>query len=67
MEAQEIKKPIFSVKNVTMDFKVARKGFLAKKSTIRALNDISFDLYPGEALAIVGESVVVSLQFVELP
>ena len=31
MEAQEIKKPIFSVKNVTMDFKVARKGFLAKK------------------------------------
>ena len=56
MEVQEIMKPIFSVKNVTMDFKVTGKGFLGKKSTIRALNDVSFDLYPGESLAIVGES-----------
>ena len=56
MKVEEIVKPIFSVKNVTMDFKVTGKGFLAKKSTIRALNDISFDLYPGESLAIVGES-----------
>ena len=56
MKAQEIIEPIFSVKNVTMDFKVDRKGFFAKKNTIRALNDISFDLYPGESLAIVGES-----------
>ena len=56
MKAQELVKPIFSVKNVTMDFKVAKKGFFSKKSTIRALNDISFDLYPGESLAIVGES-----------
>ncbi|MCR1951231.1 ATP-binding cassette domain-containing protein [Clostridium sp. DSM 100503] len=56
MEEQELVKPIFSVKNVTMDFKVAKKSFFSKKSTIRALNDISFDLYPGESLAIVGES-----------
>ena len=39
MKAQELVKPIFSVKNVTMDFKVAKKGFFSKKSTIRALND----------------------------
>lgn len=56
MKVEEIVKPIFSVKNVTMDFKVSGKGFLGKKSAIRALNDISFDLYPGESLAIVGES-----------
>lgn len=56
MKVEENRKPIFSAKNVTMDFKVARKGIFAKKSTIRALNDISFELYPGEALAIVGES-----------
>ena len=31
MEAQEIKKPIFSVKNVTMDFKVARRAFFKEK------------------------------------
>ena len=29
MKAQELVKPIFSVKNVTMDFKVAKKGFFA--------------------------------------
>lgn len=49
-------KPIFSVQNVTMDFKVGGNGFFSKKNTLRALNDISFDLYPGESLAIVGES-----------
>lgn len=50
------KKPIFSVRNVVMDFKVAGKHFFSKKKTLRALNDISFDLYSGESLAIVGES-----------
>lgn len=50
------KQPIFSVKNVVMDFKLGGKGFFSKKQTLRALNDITFDLYPGESLAIVGES-----------
>lgn len=50
------KKPIFSVKNVVMDFEISGKHFLAKKDTLRALNDISFDLFPGESLAVVGES-----------
>lgn len=49
-------KPVFSVQNVVMDFEVGGKSIFAKKKTLRALNDISFDLYPGEALAIVGES-----------
>ena len=48
--------PIFSVRNVVMDFNVTGKHYFSKKQTLRALNDISFDLYPGEALAIVGES-----------
>lgn len=50
------KQPIFSVKNVTMDFDTHGKGFFGPKKKIRALNDISFDLFPGESLAIVGES-----------
>jgi peptide/nickel transport system ATP-binding protein len=53
---KEEKQPIFSVKNVVMDFKVGGKGFWSSKKTLRALNDISFDLYKGEALAVVGES-----------
>ena len=56
MEEKELVQPIFSVKDITMDFKVAKKSFFSKKGTIRALNDISFELYPGESLAIVGES-----------
>lgn len=48
--------PIFSVRNIVMDFNVTGKHYFSKKETLRALNDISFDLYPGEALAIVGES-----------
>lgn len=48
--------PIFQVKNVTMDFKVEGKHFFSKRKTLRALNDVSFDLYKGESLAIVGES-----------
>lgn len=48
--------PIFSVKNLCIDFKVAGKNILAKKQTLRALNDITFDLYKSEILAIVGES-----------
>jgi len=52
----EERKKVFEVKNVIMDFKVAGKTVLSKKKTLRALNDISFDLYEGESLAIVGES-----------
>lgn len=52
----EERKPIFSARNVVMDFQVGGKHFFSKKQTLRALNDISFDLYEGESLAIVGES-----------
>lgn len=53
---KEEKQAILSVKNVVMDFKIGGKSVLSSKKTLRALNDITFDLYKGEALAIVGES-----------
>jgi len=49
------KETVFKVENVTMDFDVSG-GFFKKKKVIRALNDVSFELYKGESLAIVGES-----------
>ncbi len=55
-ETVEAKDVAFKVENVTMDFKVGGKGFFSKKQTLRALSDLSFDLYKGESLAIVGES-----------
>ncbi len=50
------KKIIFSAKNVVMDFAIGTGNPLRKGKTLRALNDISFDLYEGESLAVVGES-----------
>ncbi len=50
------KQVIFKVENLTMDFDVSGKSLFSKSNKLRALNDISFDLYAGEALAVVGES-----------
>ncbi len=52
----EDRKVVFSAKNLTMDFSVSGKSMFAKAKTLRALNDVSFDLYEGESLAVVGES-----------
>jgi len=47
-------KPVFSVKRLVKDF--PSSGGISKERTIRALNDVSFELHAGEALAVVGES-----------
>lgn len=44
-------KPIFSVKKLVKDFPTS-----GGPNSIRALNDVSFELFPGEAMAVVGES-----------
>ncbi|MBR9786924.1 MAG: ABC transporter ATP-binding protein [Vibrionaceae bacterium] len=46
--------PIIQMKNVVKEFKVG--GGLAKEETFRALQGVSFDLYAGKTLALVGES-----------
>lgn len=45
---------ILSVKNMVKDFPIGQSN--NKKKLMRAVNDVSFDLCKGEALAIVGES-----------
>ncbi len=50
------KKVIFKAENLTMDFNVSGKNFFSKSQTLRALNDVNFELYQGESLAVVGES-----------
>ncbi|MFI3166178.1 MAG: ABC transporter ATP-binding protein [Bacillota bacterium] len=52
----ENKKVIFEAENITMDFSVGGKGLFSKSRTLRALTDVSFKLYAGESLAVVGES-----------
>ncbi|MEP3326210.1 MAG: ABC transporter ATP-binding protein [Nitratireductor sp.] len=46
--------PIIRVRNLRRDFKVGLRG--RGKGTLRAVNDASFDVMPGETLGVVGES-----------
>ena len=48
------KTPIVDVENLVVDFTNRNKLF--SKQMIRAVNEVSFQLFRGEALAVVGES-----------
>ncbi|MBS9768907.1 MAG: ABC transporter ATP-binding protein [Flavobacteriaceae bacterium] len=49
------KPPLLEVKNLSTFFTI-KKGFLGQKNTIKAVNDVSFELYEGETMGLVGES-----------
>ncbi|MGD9864832.1 MAG: ABC transporter ATP-binding protein [Pseudodonghicola sp.] len=49
-------KPVLEVRNLTTRFDI-RSGILGRKSgAVHAVEDVSFDLRPGETLSLVGES-----------
>ncbi len=48
------KAPVITVRNLIKDFPISNA--MMKRAYMRAVNDVNFDLVPGEALAIVGES-----------
>ncbi len=49
--------PLLSVRGLCKYFPIHSKGFLAKQiGVVRAADDITFDLLPGETLGLVGES-----------
>ena len=54
MEITNKPEVVLSVKNLLKDFPIGQSS--RKNSYMRAVNDVSFDLCKGEALAIVGES-----------
>jgi len=49
--------PLLEVHTLSKEFKVPRRGFLrGTRGVVRAVDDVSFQLYPGETLGLVGES-----------
>ncbi len=48
--------PIVSVKNLQKWYPISKGIFTKAKSFHKAVNDVSFDIYPGETLGLVGES-----------
>jgi peptide/nickel transport system ATP-binding protein/oligopeptide transport system ATP-binding protein len=49
--------PILSVRNMVVHFPVRGRGLLARTSgEVHAVCDVSFEIYPGETLGLVGES-----------
>lgn len=50
MESKETRQPLVQVKNLCKYFQINRK------STLKAVDDITFDIYKGETVSLVGES-----------
>ncbi len=49
-------KPLLIVKNLVKYFKNPNSNFLAKDKWIKAVDGVTFDIFPGETVGIVGES-----------
>ncbi|HSH01591.1 MAG TPA: dipeptide ABC transporter ATP-binding protein [Anaerolineae bacterium] len=50
------KTPLLQIRNLSKHFPVHRGLLNRQVATVKAVDDISFDIYPGETLGLVGES-----------
>jgi oligopeptide transport system ATP-binding protein len=51
-----LKEPLLTVRDLHVHFPVRGEGLFPKKRTLKAVNGVNLEVYPGETLGIVGES-----------
>jgi len=57
MTPTDQKRPLLSVRNLRKHFPVRSKGFFQRVvGSVKAVDDVSFDVMPGQTLGLVGES-----------
>ncbi|WP_375570419.1 ABC transporter ATP-binding protein [Ahrensia marina] len=48
--------PLLSVRNLSVHYPIGRQGFFGRRDILKAVDNVSFDIWPGETLGLVGES-----------
>ncbi|MEP3280041.1 MAG: dipeptide ABC transporter ATP-binding protein [Stappiaceae bacterium] len=56
LSAQSKVPPLLSVQNLVCEYKLQRKKLFAARPVVKAVNSVSFNIYPGQSLGLVGES-----------
>ncbi|MEM9731979.1 MAG: dipeptide ABC transporter ATP-binding protein [Pseudomonadota bacterium] len=56
LTSEQTVNPLVQVKNVSRHYSQRRQSFFHKSPPVKAVNDVSFDLFPAQSMGLVGES-----------